>query len=92
MHCRRIDNLRRMEGECENLRIGSSKKEGFYTVLTKDFHSCGFWEKAVAFDLIDNPARQNVAWQDWGGFALMSWVGDGADCNQWLTEADSAGA
>lgn len=27
-----------------------------------------------------------------GGFALISGVKDGADCNQWLTQADNAGA
>lgn len=26
------------------------------------------------------------------GFALISWVEDGANGNHWLTEADSAGA
>lgn len=37
-------------------------------------------------------APAHTARQHRGGFALMSRVGDGADCNQWLTEADNAGA
>lgn len=55
MHCRRIDNPHRMEGECENLQICGSKKEGFYTVLRNNFHSCvSVLLIGTSVDLIDN--------------------------------------
>lgn len=61
MHCRRIDNLRRMEGECENSQSRNNKKEGFYTVLRIDFHSCVLvWLSGTSVDLIYINCNQNM--------------------------------
>lgn len=59
MHCRRIDN--RMEGECENLWIRSNKREGYYTVLRNDFHSCAVVPlNGSSVDLIDNVCAKSM--------------------------------
>lgn len=107
MLCGRIGDLNRAEGECEDSRPGSSREErwaflrcGLWekALVTDRFKlwKCGFFltpRLAVRKQKQHRGAAPaHTARQHRGGFALMSRVGDGADCNQWLTEADNAGA
>lgn len=48
-----------MERECENLRMRSSKKEGFYTVLRIDFHFFLFFVLA----LLDGTSGDMMYWK-----------------------------